>query len=501
MDISSKYSAEKILQMIRTKKAAFWSREREQRPLKLFHEAARRVPAYKDFLKKNHINPAKIKTFKDFQLVPPVDKKNYLRQYPIEKLVWDGTLAKSLVWTSTSGSSGQPTYFPRSDKLDWESSILHELFLENSSHGAREPTLVIVGFGMGAWIAGLITYRAFEMASQRGFNLSIITPGINKVEILHSLRRLSPHFKQTIIAGYPPFLKDIIDEAPGQGINLKKLNVRLLFAAEAFTEKFREYLVRKAGVKNPYLDTLNVYGTADIGTMAYETPFAILIRQLAVNNKKLFGEIFSNISKTPTLAQYNPFFITFEALNGEIILTGDNTVPLIRYAVGDHGGIYTFGEITQLVGESGKNLKREISKAGIEKTLYQLPFVYVYERKDFSTTLYGLQIYPEVIREVLIDKPLSKFFTGKLSMMTKFDKKHNQYLEVHLELKKNKKLKEYLKHRTLKQIILNLRFKNSEFRELHNYLQERAHPKLVFWPYEHPIHFRPGIKQKWVKKQ
>ena len=86
-----KYSAEQILNFIRTKKDAFWSREREARPLKLFHEAARRVPAYKDFLKKNKVNPAKIKTFKDFQFVPPISKKNYLRQYPLEKLVWDAT--------------------------------------------------------------------------------------------------------------------------------------------------------------------------------------------------------------------------------------------------------------------------------------------------------------------------------------------------------------------------------------------------------------------------
>ena len=495
-----KYSAEQILHFIRTKKDAFWSRERETRPLELFHEAAKRVPAYKDFLKKNRINPAKIKTFKDFQLVPPVSKKNYLRQYPLEKLCWDGTLAKPLVFTSTSGSTGEPFYFPRGKELDWEYSILAELFLENSSYNSGGPTLVIVGFGMGVWIGGLMTYKAFEIMSQREkYPISIITPGINKKEIFNVLRNLSPHYKETILVGYPPFVKDVIDEAVShEGINVKKLNLRLLFAAEAFSEKFRDYLVKKIGTKNPCLDTLNIYGTADIGAMAFETPTSILIRRLALKNKKLFLDIFSKVNKTPTLAQYNPFFITFESVGGEIVLSGDNSVPLVRYALGDHGGTFDFSEIAEKLSEHKVDLEKETHC--IEKAVYELPFVYVYERVDFSTTLYGLQIYPEVIREVLISKSLHKHLSGKFTMLTKFDKKHNQYLEIHLEMRKNKKPHKQLESKALKEIIVNLRVKNSEFRELHDFLKERAHPKLVFWPHEHPLHFKPGIKQKWVKK-
>jgi hypothetical protein len=52
----------------------------------------------------------------------------------------------------------------------------------------------------------------------------------------------------------------------------------------------------------------------------------------------------------------------------------------------------------------------------------------------------------------------------------------------------------------LNRIITNLRLKNSEFRELSNYLKKRAAPALIFWPAEDPTHFKPGVKQKWVKK-
>ncbi|MBI2591063.1 MAG: phenylacetate--CoA ligase family protein [Candidatus Brennerbacteria bacterium] len=496
----SQLSAEKILRLIKNKNSDFWVHLKERQVLRLFHLAAVKVPAYGDFLKKNRIQPDKIKTFQDFQSVPFTSKNNYLRKYLLEKLTWDGSLKRPQVFTATSGSTSEPFYFSRDNRLDWESSIAHELFLRNDPDAGKEPTLVIVAFGMGVWIGGLITYKAFELASYRGYPLSILTPGINKIEIFNALKKLAPHFKKVILAGYPPFLKDILDEAANNGVNLKKFNLRLIFAAESFTEKFRDYVINKAGIKNFYLDTMNIYGTADIGTMAYETPAAILIRRLIVPKKNLFRSFFSDAGKTPTLCQYNPFFINFEAPNGDIILTGNNTVPLIRYSIGDRGGVFNFDEAMEKFKQNGVNFKKEAVAASLTRHIYRLPFVYVYERSDFSTTLYGLQIFPEIIKETLLDKKLAEFLTGKFTLLTKYDSHQNQYLEINLEFRKNKEVGIYLKKYALSKIIANLRIKSSEFRELHNYLKNRAVPRLVFWPYEYDVYFKPGIKQKWVKK-
>lgn len=495
------YSSDKILRLLITKKSSFWSRERESRPLKLFHEAAARVPAYKDFLKKHHVNPSKIKTFKDFELLPITDKKSYLRAYPLEKLCWDGHLEKPLVFTSTSGSTGEPFYFPREERLDWQYSILAEEFFKNSSYNTGGPTLVIIGFGMGVWIGGIITYKAFEIAAQRSnLPVSIITPGINKNEIFHALRNLSPHYRETILVGYPPFIKDILDEASDEGINLKKLNMRLLFAAEAFSEKFRDYAVKKTGIRNPVLDTLNIYGTADIGAMAYETPTSILIRRLAMKNQKLFKDIFSEIHKTPTLAQYNPFFITFEAQGEDILLTGDNTIPLIRYSIGDHGGVMSFSSLLEKMKDNNINLHKEALKAGVSKYLSEAPFIYVYERKDFSTKLYGAIIYPEHVREALQHEKLESFITGKFTIMTKYGKKQNQFMEVHIELKPKTRSSKYLKKLCHDLVVDSLLLKNAEYRNNYSSIPHKVKPKVLFWPHEHHLHFRPGIKQKWVKK-
>ena len=495
------YTAQQIIKFIKTKKENFWLRERERKPLLLFKKAAREVPAYKDFLKKNKINPDKIKTFRDFQKIPITSKKNYLSRYPLEKLCWSGSLKKPLVFTATSGSTGEPFYFARGGELDWEASVLHELFLRNNELTTAEPTLVIIGFGMGIWIGGLITYQAFEMASRRSnLPVSIITPGINKIEIFHALKKLAPNFKQTILTGYPPFVKDVIDEAVERGINLKKLNLRLLFAAEAFTEKFRDYLVERAGIRNPFTDTLNVYGSADIGSMAFEMPTAILARRLALKDEKIFNEIFSSPHRTPTLAQYNPFFITFEAQNGEILLTGNSAVPLIRYSIGDNGDVLSFGEISRIFKKYDIDFRKEAKKADIDDKIYELPFVYVYERRDFSTKLYGAIIYSEHIKEALQDNSLNRFLTGKFSMITKYDAKQNQYLEINIELKPNIKKSKFLVKKVGQLILRKLLEKNGEYRNNYSMMPKKVIPKLIFWPYEHPLHFKPGAKQQWVKK-
>ncbi len=493
-------NADKTLRLFESKSGAFWERQREKNALALFHEVVRRVPAYKEFLKRHGIKPASIKRFKDFQRLPTVSKKTYLRKFPLEKVCWDGTLAKPLVFTSTSGSTGDPFYFPRGHKLDWDCSVVAEMFLKNTSLGEQGPTLFIDCLGMGVWIGGLIMYQAFELAGRRlNHPLSILTPGINKAEIYKALKLLAPKFKQVILMGYAPLIKDIVDSAPSEGINLKKLNIRFMFAAEAFPEKFRDYLKKKTNLKNLCLDTLNIYGTADIGAMAWETPTSILIRRLAMKNAGLFEDVFSSIKKTPTLAQYNPLAMTFEAQDGEILLTGNNTIPLIRYAIGDHRGVLSFAEMDARLKKHGINLTKEAKALGI-KDIYRLPFVYVYERNDFSTTLYGLQIYPETVREALLDKPLNKALTGKFTMLTRFDRKQNQYLEINLELQKGKHAKPSVKKNALHAIVTNLMHKNSEYKHLHQFIGEKALPRLVFWPAEDPLYFRPGVKQKWVKK-
>jgi phenylacetate-CoA ligase len=198
---------------------AFWQKAGEKMALSLFRSASRRVPAYVDFLEKRKVNPEKIKTIGDFKHLPVTTKENYFKKYPLEDLCWDGNLEKNDIFSVSSGSSGAPFFWPRGKNLELETAISHELFLRDIFGIDKQKTLFIVTFSMGIYIAGVITASAVSQIAQKGYPLVVITPGINMDEILRIAREMSPKFSQTIIAGYPPFVKDVIERGEGGGID------------------------------------------------------------------------------------------------------------------------------------------------------------------------------------------------------------------------------------------------------------------------------------------
>ena len=475
--------------------SSFWEGQRRQTTLALFRKLAKSLPAYRRFLRARGIDPKVIKNFRDLEKLPSTSKDNYFQKYPLDLLTWQGGFGRdSLVFTSTSGSTGQPTYFLRNHDIDWQYSVLAEDFLSRGRSGA---TLLIDCFGMGVWIGGLITYQAFRFAGLRGFSVSIITPGINKQEIFHALSELAPRFESVILAGYPPFLKDILEEAASNQVSLRHLRLRLLFAAEGFSELFRENLCKLAGIRDLYRDTLNIYGSAEAGAMAFETPTSIFLRRLATRRRDFFRALFGQNEKLPTLAQYNPQFINFDSPEGLILISADSGTPLFRYRIGDRGGVIPFSQVVEI----GRALKLDLE--GLLKRarlpVIRLPFVYVFERDDFSTKLYGSLIFPEHIRQALQTPRLAKHFTGKFTMQTKLDGRQNQYLELNLELRPRQRFSAGLRKLCGKQVVKSLLAHNAEYRNNYTQIPARVTPKIVAWTYEHPRYFKPGVKQRWVR--
>ncbi len=492
-----------LLKKLKATPERVWVRAGEQRALALFHEMAARVPAYGDFLRKHKINPAKIKTIGDFREIPPIDKENYLRQYSLEKLCWDGKFKeKRWVISTTSGSTGEPFYFPRQDSQDLQYAATAELYLLANFDIHKQSTLYIDAFPMGAWIGGLFTYEAIKTVAERGnYRLSIITPGIDKKEIVNTVRKFGHKFDQIIIGCYGPFLKDAIDDGIAEGMDWREYNVKFIFSAEAFSETFRDYIIQKTGLENPYKDTLNHYGTVDQGTLAYETPLAILIRRTAVKTPALYRRIFPVEHKLPTLAQYDPELFFFEEVAGGLLCSAYSGLPLVRYDLKDHGGVISYAEMMEMISREGITIEKEIKKGAIAHTVWQLPFVYVYERSDFSVSLYAFQIYPETVRKAFQHPRFEKDVTGKFSMFVKYDKKQNQYLEINAELKAKRRPSKKLEYELSRSIVRQLLKESSEYRKTYSEIPDRMEPRLVFWPYEDPAHFKPGRKQKWAVKK
>ena len=485
---------------LRMNESADWSRATSTSILKRFKDAYKNVSAYRHFLERLGVDANSIRSPKDVERIPPITKANYLRVHPWDKLCRIGALANEpLVLTATSGSTGQPFYIPRSDEVHDASMAFHRLFIERSGLDSKKPTLVIVAFGMGVWIGGIVTYEAFRRISENGWPLTVITPGVNKKEIFEALTHVAPAYEQIILCGYPPFVKDLIDDAPEHGVDLKRWDMRIVCAAEAFSEHFREYLMQKTGMKDPYRSVMNIYGSAELGTMATETPLSILLRRLAVKHEALYQKLFSEAHRLPTLAQFIPDFVSFEAgKDGEVYATGGTALPFIRYDIGDQGGVFSYSDAVRMCTEVGINLSAEAKRAGIADTVMELPFVYLYERADLSTKLYGAIIFPEHVKIGLQNPALEKFITGRFTMTTEHDVGHNEYLEINIELQHKVKDGEPIRAMLVESVVKSLSASSDEYRYLAGSIRDKITPRIVFWPHEHPKYFPPGIKQKWV---
>lgn len=487
---------------LRTDDSHIWEKRGEKAVLALFKSASKRVPAYKDFLKKNRIRPELIRTIADFKTLPLIDKNNYLRAYTPAALSWDGAFMNSYrTYASTSGSTGAPYYFPRERDETDKYALLAELYLRAQYKIQKQTTLYVNCFAMGAWIGGLFTYQAIErLAENGGYALHQITPGLAKEEALKAIRELGPRYEQIIIAGYPPFVKDLIDQGSAEGMNWKNHKIGFIFSAEGFNERFRDYMAEAVGQDNALLGSLNHYGTVDLGTMAYETPSAALLRRMAIQDTKFFGALFGQAHRLPTLAQYIPEHFYFESINSGLVCSTDAGFPLLRYDLKDQGGVRSFEEVLTLANTSKDGFTKKAKTAGINTSVFKLPFVYLYERADFSVTLYGANIYPEHIRQALEGVRCKKFATGKCTLRIVEARGHEPRLEVNIELKRGINPRADFKSISRNAIVETLLEHNSEFRSNYSHLPKKMLPRINIWPFGDSHYFSARGKQKWTEK-
>jgi phenylacetate-CoA ligase len=464
--------------------------------LELFHETARNVPAYKDFLAKNKINPKKIKTFEDFSFVPPVDKKNYLTQYPLHMLCRDGNLFSNQTISVSSGSTGSTFFWPRGEFQENEGADIHEQIYRDIFQTDTRSTLVVICFSMGTWIAGTFTNACTVEVSKRGYKINVITPGLEKDEILKTVKNLSPLYEQTILTGYPPFIKDVVDEGTLNGIKWRKLNVKFIWAGEAFSEEWRDYVLRLAGSRNPFFDSINIYGSADASILGHETPVSILLRRIYNRRRKTAETVFGT-PILPSLVQYYPERRFFETIDSELVFTASAGIPLVRYNIHDTGGTM---EYKDLIAPVEPQFQKELAKHHINKLHWQLPFIYLNGRKDFTVTIYAVNIYPENIKAALVDPKVRSWVTGRFTMATKYRSDMDQYFEINIEMAKGVEIEDDYIKLAKSTIIKKLIKLNGEYNKLHNAIGAKAEPTIHLVPQGDSRYFANGVKHRWVKK-
>lgn len=482
---------------LRTAAPEEWMSRGETQALDLFQEMSREVPAYRAWLQRHGGAPSRCRTIADLAWIPAIDKDNYLRANTLADLSWRQSFTRGgWVISTTSGSTGKPYYFPRQDLQDEHYATIAEQYLRTNFRIQSRRTLYIIGFAMGPWIGGVFTYEALKQVSRRGYDLSILTAGTQKSAIVAAVKDLHRDFDQIIIGAYAPHLKDVIEDGIRAGIDWKSVNVKFVFSAEAFPEQFRSYLAEKVGFENIYRDTLNHYGTVDLGTMAHETPLSVLIRRRLVECGKLTA-LFPEPHRQPTLAQYIPELFYFEQRNGSLHCSANAGLPLFRYDLKDHGGIIGYVEMRERLLAIGIDMERELAAEDLGDTLWKLPFVYVYERKEMSVSYYAFYIYVDPIRKALHADELQNRVTGKGFLHSDFSGDGRARLTIHVELSAGVVASRELAAAVLASVHRTLLRESMEYADIHKNLGDVVQPVITLHPYQHPEFFSSGGKHKW----
>ena len=462
--------------------------------INLFQNVANNVPAYQEFLANQGIESRSIQSLADFQKLPKVNKENYISKYPLSQLCYHGKLENCDFIAASSGSTGKSTFWPRFLTDELEIATRFEQIFYDSFQADHKTTLAVVCFALGTWVGGIFTTNCCRHLAAKGYPITVITPGNHKTEILRIIQELGGNFEQVILLGYPPFLKDVIDTGIANGMQWQQYQIKLVMAGEVFSEEWRNLVAHRIGSENPAYDFASMYGTADAGVLGNETPLSISIRRFLAATpaaaKALFGE-----SRLPTLVQYDPSSRFFEVEERNLLFSGNNGIPLIRYSIFDQGGLITYADMIEFLANWGFDPLGELKD---HRGIHQLPFVYIFGRSNFTVSYFGANIYPENVTVGLEQPIIREWVTGKFVLQVQEDVDKNRFLSVVVELAPGVENQEEKRLSITNSILSQLLRLNSEFA---NYVPPEYQTPLVELKSTGDAEYFPvGVKHRYTRK-
>ncbi|MGL5741569.1 MAG: hypothetical protein ACRCXC_02955 [Legionella sp.] len=141
-------------------------------------------------------------------------------------------------------------------------------------------------------------FRQFDAAGTRAQELMTQY----KAELLQITKRLNQEKQQVIVAGYPPFLKDLIDYARDKGHDFSEFSAVGVVGGQAISEAMRDQLVAH-GFRHVY----SSYGASDLDiNLGVEGDDEILVRKAIEKNPGLARELYGENKGLPMVFHYDP---------------------------------------------------------------------------------------------------------------------------------------------------------------------------------------------------
>jgi phenylacetate-CoA ligase len=310
----------------------------------LLHHAIDNSPYYAETLR--GLDPDSVTDRAALARLPVLRKSDLLGRQQAS-LPFGGLTATPLTRLARIFASPGPIYDPEGARLDyWR--FARALF----AAGFRPGDIVHNAFSYHLTPGG-----AMVEGGARALGCPVIPAGTGQTELQ---LRLIQDVRPTAYAGTPSFLLQLLEKGRQLGLDTSSLR-KAVVSGEAFPQATRERLRDDFGI-----DAFQLYGTADLGLIAYET----VAREGLVLDEAILLEIVRPGSGEPVA----PGEV------GEVVVTAFNPdYPLIRFATGDLSAV--------LPGESpcGRTNVRIRGWLG---------------RADQATKVRGLFVHPHQVGEV-----------------------------------------------------------------------------------------------------
>jgi phenylacetate-CoA ligase len=419
----------------------------------VFFNARRRVPAYREFLRAH--DAERVREFRD---IPPMDKASYIAKFPIEALCLDGHLPRrGAVLDESSGSSGTASNWVRGTG---ERAATRRLIQYSARATFGDESFVLLNaFALGPWATGMNV----SMSLVDRCVLKSIGPDAGKV--IATLQTLGPSYRY-VIAGYPPFLKTLVDRA---SFDWSEYDVCAVVGGEGMSEPLR------AALNRCFRKTISSFGASDLEiNLAIETPFTIALRQAIAANPSLGNDLFGH-EALPMIFQYDPLncYVESDAERNLLFTINrlENVSPRVRYNLHDRGIVCTVDSVSEVLRDHGL----PIDELGPR---VNLPLLLHWGRQDSSVGFYGCKITPEDIQHVILRVPELAEKVANFALHPYEDERANKRLELWIEFAAGVEAPESGRDALNAAVWTELALMNQDFRESIRMVPSEYHPKL-----------------------
>lgn len=359
------------------------------RAWRTFEQAARRVPAYREFLRERGVwrrlnTRAGVATA--LTTIPEMDKDSYIKRWSIPERCLDGRIPRrGVIVDESSGSSGTPTSWIRGPRERMATRQILQLGYSNTASSMQHPPFILNAFSLGAWATGMNVTTSLTEVSM------IKSIGPDKTKIIQTMQEFGTEHTYVILS-YPPFLKSLFDDPR---LDWSQYDIVAAFGGEGISESMRDRILEVAH------SAYGSYGASDLEiNLALETDFSVELRRAIAVDPELARRISkrSEYGVLPMVFQFNPFNYLIETNeHGELLVTivrSENLNPRIRYNIHDRGHVLRLRDAAPVLRELGYGHLLDAKQL-------DLPLLFHYGRSDLSVDFNGAVVGPDSLRDVI----------------------------------------------------------------------------------------------------